>query len=84
MLIDVRSRDEYERAHIVGTLNVPLDQLDQVRTLVPDTNTPIYVFCLSGGRSGHALKELERMGYVDVVNAGGMNRWTGPVAKGAE
>ena len=84
VLLDVRSADECARAHIAGTFNVPLPELARGREVIPDFNTPIFAFCLSGGRSAQAVKELEAMGYLDVTNIGGMRFWTGPVVQGVE
>lgn len=80
IVIDVRSPDEYREGHIEGALNIPLVSIPATATQrLPNKNTPIYAYCLSGARSAQACRELERQGYTNVVNMGGIGRWTGPL-----
>ncbi len=81
VLLDVRSADEYSRGHIPGSINIPLDTLDTVGEKVKNKSTPVYVHCLSGGRSRQAAAYLERMGYTDVKNIGGISAWKGKVER---
>ena len=80
MLVDVRSAKEYDEGHIAGSVNVPLQEL-QAMTRQVDRNTPLFLYCLSGGRSKKAALALETAGYVDVTTIGGIQQWTGPVEK---
>ncbi|WP_298488519.1 HesA/MoeB/ThiF family protein [uncultured Maribacter sp.] len=73
-LIDVRTENEYEDEHLIGAINIPLDEIDdQLEEL--DTNSPIYFICQSGIRSKKALqiviKEFPEAICVNVN--GGMN-----------
>ncbi len=71
--IDVRSPAEYAREHLEGTRLVPFDGIEKgVRQLRLDKDTPIYLFCASGGRSELARERLEARGYTRVVNVGGL------------
>lgn len=36
---------------------------------------------LSGARSSQACRELERQGYTNVVNMGGVGRWSGGLVR---
>ena len=45
-------------------------------------DTPLYVYCLSGGRSARAAAQLSGMGYASVVNMGGIAGWKGNVVEG--
>ena len=74
VLIDVRSGAEYSCGYIEAALSMPLDRLSQsVQAKVPDKNTPIIVYCLSGARSASARNGLLKMGYVNVSNGGGIS-----------
>ncbi len=77
VLLDVRSRSEYEGGHVPGSIHIPLDALERVKTEIPDPATPIFAYCLSGGRSSSAVGKLKAMGYTDVTNIGGINRYRG-------
>ena len=81
VLLDVREIDEYAAGHIPGSKNLPLSQLAQIRKIVPDTSTPLFVYCLSGGRSSQATTALVRMGYTVVNNIGGISGYMGEVER---
>lgn len=73
LVIDVRSEREFQTAALQGAINLPLPQLERrIRELVDDPATPIALYCASGARSGIACRTLEKMGYAQVSNAGGL------------
>ncbi|MCR5755736.1 MAG: rhodanese-like domain-containing protein [Acetatifactor sp.] len=80
-LIDVREEDEYASGHIPGSKNVPLSNLGMISRVVPNKKTPLYVYCLSGGRSSQATAMLVRMGYEVVNNIGGISGYSGKVER---
>ncbi len=80
-LIDVRTAGEYDRGHIPGSIHIPLDRLFAIDNFVSDKNAKIFVYCLSGARSGQACMYLTRAGYSDVTNIGGITQWRGEIAK---
>lgn len=72
--IDVRSATEYNSGHLEGALNIPHTEIaDQIATVTEDRNAVIYLYCRSGGRAGIAKEALEKQGYSQVVNVGGLN-----------
>lgn len=81
LLLDVRDADEYAQGHIPGAQNVPLQALHSFSDEVPDFDTPLYVYCLSGGRSFKAATVLRGVGYTNVHDLGGIDRYTGQVEK---
>lgn len=81
VLVDVRTREEYDRGHIEKSVNMPLDRLDAITVKVEDKNTPVFVYCLSGARSGQAERILRRLGYKDVRNIGGIASYCGKVVR---
>lgn len=80
-LIDVRTPDEFAGGRVPGATNVPLQQIASIAKEVPDKATPLFVYCLSGGRSQQAVSALKRMGYTDARNIGGIGNWRGPIEK---
>ena len=58
VLLDVRTREEYRQGHIPGSVNVPLSELAAVDEIISAKDTPLYVYCLSGGRSARAAAQL--------------------------
>ncbi len=81
VLLDVRTPQEYREGHIPGSKNVPLQNIEMVSSVVKDKNTPVFVHCLSGGRSGQAAAILKRMGYTNVKNIGGISAYHGKVKR---
>lgn len=79
VLLDVRSAGEYSEGRIPGSINVPLNTLPTIEGKVPDKNTPLFVYCLSGARAGRAVAFLEKQGYTNVRNIGGINLYNGPI-----
>ena len=79
ILLDVRTPQEYREGHIPGSKNIPLQTIDKVRTVVENKDTPLYVYCRSGGRSRQAVQLLRQMGYRNVTNIGGIAAYRGKV-----
>lgn len=73
IIMDVRTRAEYESGHIQNSINIPLDQLANNLHKWKDKNKPIITCCASGMRSASAKKLLTSCGYVNVYNGGGWN-----------
>ena len=62
MLVDVRTPEEYRDGHIPGSINVPLQQIEDIDLEVSDMSTPLFVYCRSGARSRQATAMLQEMG----------------------
>ena len=69
-LLDVRTPGEWNRGHIEGTVNIPLDEL-RSRMGELDPAKPVYVNCQSGLRSYIACRELTQKGYTCYNLSGG-------------
>lgn len=76
--IDVREDDEFQVGHIPGAKNLPLSEL-LARYQELDPQTPYYVICHSGARSGNACAFLSQKGYKVTNIMGGMAEWQGAV-----
>ncbi len=81
VLLDVRTRQEYQEGHIPGSKNVPLPMINKIAGVVQDKDTPLYVHCLSGARSRQAVAYLGQMGYTNIKNIGGISAYRGKVEK---
>lgn len=79
LLVDVRTPQEYAAGHIPGSINIPLDRILDIKNVIGDKNTPLYVYCRSGRRSSQAAAELEKAGYRQVVNIGGIIDYKGKI-----
>ncbi len=80
-LIDVRDKDEYASGHIPGSINVPVDNITDIQTVVKDLDAQVYAYCLSGARSGRAVRKMKEMGYTNAKSIGGISSYKGEVEK---
>ncbi len=71
VIIDVRSKAEYNSGHIKNSKNIPLNGLGQNLKKIGDKNKPVITCCASGMRSASAKNILESAGFTDVYNGGG-------------
>ena len=79
ILLDVRTPEEYGGGHVPGSRNLPLQQIEKITSIAEKKETPLFVYCQSGARSRQAVSMLQRMGYENVNNIGGMAAYRGKV-----
>ncbi|MBI4912348.1 MAG: rhodanese-like domain-containing protein [Acidobacteria bacterium] len=72
-VLDVRTRAEFASGHALGSVNIPLDQLEG-RLQELDRGKPLIVVCATGSRSAFAKTLLERAGFPEVANGGPWQR----------
>ena len=61
IIVDVRTKEEYEASHLKNAINIPYDEIDE--TVELDKNKTILVYCKSGNRSKIAYDTLNKLGY---------------------
>jgi len=77
-LIDVRTANEYKEGFIAGAVNMDWMNEKQFQEQAKKLNKemPVYVYCLSGVRSGKAASWLLSHGFSQVINLdGGIKAW---------
>lgn len=65
ILIDVRTRKEYDIMHIVNAVNIPVDNLRMCEQEYEDKSA-IIIYCSSGIRTKEAIYILNSMGYTNI------------------
>ena len=76
IIVDVRTKEEYDGGHIPNSLLIPYDEIEaKAATLLPDKNASIIVYCRSGRRSEIAAKSLMKLGYTNVADMGAISDW---------
>ena len=73
IIIDVRTKNEFQGGHIKKSTNIPLDTLVSNLSKLKDTNQPIITCCASGMRSASAKRILKGKGFKEVYNGGAWN-----------
>lgn len=71
-LVDVRRPDEFATGHLIGSLNIPVQELAERMSEIP-SDKPAVLYCRTGNRSGSAAQILHNAGYPDVYNIGGFS-----------
>ena len=71
IILDVRSKGEYAGGHIKGSINIPVNELDNNLHKLKDKNKPVITCCASGVRSASAKSILISNGFKEVHNGGG-------------
>jgi phage shock protein E len=72
LVVDVRTPAEFTSGAYQGAINIPLDQVEKRLSEFGDPKRAIVLYCRSGNRSGQAKAILEKNGFVDVTNGGGL------------
>ena len=81
VILDVRTKGEYHSGHIPGAMNIPVNDLEDVKDRIKKKDTPICVYCLSGVRAAAGTRKLESMGYTNVKNIGALKNYRGKIER---
>lgn len=82
IVLDVRTKDEYDQGHIEGAVLLPVDEISsKAEEVLKDKKAKILVYCRSGNRSATAAKTLIKMGYENVLDFGGIIDWPYEIVK---
>lgn len=68
-IVDVRSPGEFSGGNVAGSINIPLQEVQQRMDEIKNLPQPIVLCCASGNRSGQATAFLKSVG-VDCSNGG--------------
>ncbi|MES2587902.1 MAG: rhodanese-like domain-containing protein [Bacteroidota bacterium] len=71
IILDVRSKGEFQGGHIKGSINISVETLRNNLNKLTDKNKPIITCCASGMRSASAKNILKSNGFTQVYNGGG-------------
>ena len=76
-VLDARTAEEYKSGHIKNALQANwLNKPEfEDRTQHLDKSKPVFIYCLSGGRSGAAAAYLSEKGYTVTNLEGGITAW---------
>lgn len=77
-ILDVRTAGEYQSGHIKNALQADWTRSKEFseRLEYIDKNRPVFIYCLTGGRSHEAAQWLMKKGFQHVVELeGGINAW---------
>ena len=68
-IIDVRMPGEFKTGHISGSVNIPLEGIQEEIKRIKHFDKPVIVCCVSGMRSAVVGRKLRKAG-IEAVNGG--------------
>ena len=78
IVLDVRSKSEFDSGHLKGARHFPLDTLKQQVSQVKKFNKPVITVCRSGARSAVAKNLLKSEG-IEAYNGGAWQSFSNKV-----
>ena len=77
LLLDVREESEFAKDHLPGAVHLGKGIIERdIEARVPDSSSPIVLYCGGGFRSALAAESLQKMGYTNVASMdGGIREW---------
>lgn len=78
-IIDVRTAEEFAKGHLKNAFNIDWNGSQFVTEVAKlDKTKPVFVYCLSGGRSASATNKLLSEGFTEIYEMnGGIMKWRG-------
>ena len=70
IVIDVRTKEEYDEGHVKGAINIPYNEINKDSEIAKEK--VIFVYCRSGIRSKKAYETLKGLGF-EVYDLGAYN-----------
>ncbi len=75
-IVDIRSKKDFSTGHIVGSVNIPTDQIKTRMTEIEKhKDKTIIVVCASGVNAGTTCSELKKSGLTVARLSGGITGW---------
>lgn len=77
IIIDVRTPEEFAKGHLENAQNINWNSEDfELKISTFKKDTPLFVYCMSGGRSASATEKLRSLGFTKVYELdGGILKW---------
>ena len=82
IILDVRTIEEYNEGHIPNAICIPNETIgEETVNELPNKEQLILIYCRSGNRSKQAAAKLEKLGYTNLIEFGGIIDWKGEIVK---
>ncbi len=77
VLVDVREESEWNKGHLPGAIHLSKGIIERdIEKIIPDLNASVILYCGGGYRSALAAKNLQEMGYKNIISMdGGFRGW---------
>ncbi len=71
-VIDIRTEEEYKEGHVIGAINIPYVNLDEI---IISHEREIIVYGTNSAKSKQAANDLINLGYTKVKYIAGISNW---------
>ena len=72
LILDVRSEEEFNQGHILGAINIPVNDLSfELDDILSHKDNDVIIYCRSGVRSVTAAHILNDNGFTKIYNLSG-------------
>ena len=76
LILDVRSREAYNKGHLDNAVNIEYDSLvEKADEVLKDRGATVYVYGEDSGKSCAAAQKLSDIGYTSVAEIGTYSDW---------
>lgn len=81
VIIDVRTKEEFSSGHMPGAKSIPVHEVpSRIKELKKLKDTPVLVYCASGGRSPSAINHLLKNNFSNIYHLKkGISAWKYPL-----
>ena len=70
VLVDVRSKDDYDKHHVAGAISIPYNRLDLAEHRIRNKETLVYVYGSYYHKPKAIVKKLRKMGFTNIHSCG--------------
>ena len=82
IILDVRTMEEFIQGHIPNAICIPNETINEnIIKELPNKEQLILIYCRSGNRSKQAADKLIKLGYINLIEFGGIIDWKGEIVK---
>ena len=82
IILDVRTMEEFNQGHIPNAICIPNETINEnIINELPNKEQLILIYCRSGNRSKQAADKLIKLGYINLIEFGGIIDWKGEIVK---
>jgi rhodanese-related sulfurtransferase len=75
VVVDVRTKGEFDAGHVPGALNVPFDEIAARAAELGPPSTPVLLYCRTGRRTAIATQALKAKGFTRIYDLQSYDRW---------
>ena len=86
-VIDIRAKNDFKKGHILGSINIPTNQIKEgAKGLPSDKTAPVILVCHSGMTTATVAQQMHKLGFDNLHRLqGGITSWSNdnlPLEKG--